>query len=300
MQQRYGALGIRAALSRRVDYEQACRELTLILQKGYGYAPKKLQTVLFEDVLVAVDRLSGLETSQHLTAVTNLVQAAENVLPRQRRTQVLGDFKHAAVMHRRRNKSVESESGGCNFPKDILIDIFGHLDARSLARAAAVCRLWKEAASDELIWKNLFDRSFGDWNCGELTGSEQRVQAYVAAGKACCNQLISWKDLFQDIVKRHPLWFYSSNRAFCITCHRPFWLEGSHKGTPVCSVSRSEHHKLKPLLPIQVLQFLLNDEFNSSSSSSSDSDSEITSFEDRRPKVFKLWSIPKLHHQPMS
>lgn len=293
MQQRYEALEIRAALSRRVDFEQACNELTLILQRGYGRAPKKLQSIFFEDALFAIQRLYELETSQHLSALTKLVQAAENVLPRQRKTHLLGDFKHAVVMHRRRNKCIESEVC-CDFSKDILVDIFGHLDAQSLARAASVCRLWKTAADDELIWKNLFDNSFRDSIYDKLSGSEQVPQLSVSAGKTICNQSISWKNLFKDNVTRHPSWFYASNRAFCMICDRPIWLESGGKRTRVCSISNSGHYKLKPLLPIQVLQFLLKEDLTSGSSSSSDSDSD---FEDVRTNISRLWSIPKLDYQ---
>ncbi|KAI5069171.1 hypothetical protein GOP47_0015472 [Adiantum capillus-veneris] len=293
MQQRYEALELRAALSRRIDYEQACKELTLILQRVYASAPKKLQILVFEDVLYAVHRLSELETSLHLLAVTKLVQAAENVLPRQRKIQVGSEFKHAAVTHRRHNKAVESESCGFgDLAKDILIVIFGHLDARSLAGAATVCRFWNTAASDELIWKKLFNVSFKNFISEKRLGIDQGLQADR-------NQPISWRVRFKETASRNPSWFYASNRAFCMSCARPIWLEDRLKCMPFCCFCGSGHRKLKPLAPIQVAQFLL-EELTSGSSSSSDSDSDTLLSEDSRTKYSKLWSIPKLDFQKMT
>ncbi|MCO5568754.1 hypothetical protein L7F22_022454 [Adiantum nelumboides] len=199
MQKRYEALELRTALSRRSDYRQACSELSSILQRGYRIAPKKLQILIFEEVLYAVHRLCELETSLHLLAVTKLVQAAENVLPRQRKIQVLSEFKQAAVTHWRCKRVLESE--GCGFgdlATDNLIVIFGHLDARSLARAAAVCRLWNRAASDEMLWAKLFRNSFTILTFEKVYGSHRRLTANH-------DQPINWRVLFRVVVS--SMWF---------------------------------------------------------------------------------------------
>ncbi|MCO5612226.1 hypothetical protein L7F22_066489 [Adiantum nelumboides] len=142
-----------------------------------------------------------LETSLHLLAITKLVQAAENVLLRQRKIQVLSEFKQAAVTHRRCKKVLESE--GCGFgdlATDNLIVIFGHLDARSLASAASVCRLWNRVASDEMLWAKLFRNSFSI-----LTS--QKVYCSHGGLRANHDQPINWRVLFGVVVS--SMWFSS-------------------------------------------------------------------------------------------
>ena len=43
--------------------------------------------------------------------MTKVVHAAEVVLPRQRRVQVVSEFKHAAIIQRRRKKVLKTEEG---------------------------------------------------------------------------------------------------------------------------------------------------------------------------------------------
>ena len=53
----------------------------------------------------------------------------------------------------------------------------------------------------------------------------------------------------------HPLQWFSSNRAFCKRCDMCMWLPG--KGPPVCAVSGSQAHLLKPMLPTQVMVLVI-------------------------------------------
>ena len=56
-----------------------------------------------------------LEACQELAAVRKVVQAAEVVLPRQRRGQIVSEFKHAAVIQGRRKKVSETEEGSPSY-----------------------------------------------------------------------------------------------------------------------------------------------------------------------------------------
>ncbi|KAH7372736.1 hypothetical protein KP509_17G018500 [Ceratopteris richardii] len=287
MQKRYELLELRPALSRRIDFEQACNELTVILRKAYGHAPKKLQILIFEDVLFAVNRLLELQTNFHLSCVVKLVQAAENVLPRQKKTQVVAKFKHAAVAHRRCNKILQHESecgeGDTDLAKDILLVIFSYLDAQSLAKAACVCRSWNAAALDELLWKNLYDVSFTS-----IYSYKTNLIHKGQDSQASANESIDWRARFKNTLKSYPTWFYASNRASCLICKRPVWFKSRAKGTPSCPICTGGSLVLKPLLSAQVSKFLLEDSISDSCSSSSES-------EDEEPGVKSIWATSKMY-----
>lgn len=302
MQQRYQELGLAAALSRHLDYAQACKELVAILKGGYKHAPKRLQAQILNDVLAAIHFVPELETGQQLSAVDELVQGAEYVLPRQKKALVLSEYKHAAIVQHRRCKSRIIEEGYYEFSKDILINIFGYLDARSLATAAVVCRFWNVVAKDESLWKALFSFHFRDSNLGfvkisKLIDSDNRSTSCIISGKSITDQQVSWKKMFESVCTGHPLRIFMSNRAFCTTCDSFIWLEGARKGVPMCSLSHSEQHAIKPLVPVQVLQILLTDTLASSSSSSSESDSDTESAQAGGNRVSKIWAFPKLHSE---
>ncbi|KAL6072159.1 F-box protein 10 [Balamuthia mandrillaris] len=52
-------------------------------------------------------------------------------------------------------------------PVEIQANIFGVLDAPDLGRCSLVCSAWHRLCSDELLWKLLFARDFGDEEGGE-------------------------------------------------------------------------------------------------------------------------------------
>ncbi|KAH7426191.1 hypothetical protein KP509_11G089000 [Ceratopteris richardii] len=250
-----------------IDFKPACNELIVTLQKPYGHALKKLQILIFEDVLFAVNRLLELQTNLHLSCVVKLVQAAENVFPRQKKTQVVAKFKHVVVAHRRCNKILQHESeygeGDTDFAKDNLLVIFSYLDEQSLAKAACVYRSLNAAALDELLWKKLYSQ-------------------------ARANKSIDWRARFKNTLKCYPTWFYASNRASCLICKRPVWFKSREKGTPSCPICTGGSLVLKPLLSAQVSKFLLEDSTSESCSSSSES-------EDEEPDVKSIWATSKMY-----
>ncbi|KAH6556550.1 hypothetical protein KP509_1Z171600, partial [Ceratopteris richardii] len=281
MQKRYELLELRPALSRRIDFEPACNELTVTLQKAYGHALKKLQILIFEDVLFAINRLLELQTNLHLSCVVKPVQAAENVFPRQKKTQVVAKFKHAVVAHRRCNRILQHESecgeGDMDFAKDNLLVIFSYLDAQS-----CVCRSWNAAPLDELLWKNLCDVSLTSIYSYKINLIHKGQDSQARA-----NESIDWRARFKNTLKSYPTWFYASNRASCLICKRPVWFKSRAKGTPSCPICTGGSLVLKPLLTAQVSKFLLEDSISESCSSSSES-------EDEEPGVKSIWATSKM------
>lgn len=52
-----------------------------------------------------------MQTQNAVAAANLLLQSAEAVLPRQRRTQAVTEFKHAKVAHKRRSKTRQEVEG---------------------------------------------------------------------------------------------------------------------------------------------------------------------------------------------
>lgn len=52
-----------------------------------------------------------MQTQNAVSAANLLLQSAEAVLPRQRRTQAVTEFKHAKVAHKRRSKTRQEVEG---------------------------------------------------------------------------------------------------------------------------------------------------------------------------------------------
>jgi hypothetical protein len=52
-----------------------------------------------------------MDTSQHLIAARELLQTAEDILPKQRRTSAAHGYKTAAITWHRRHKNPEPQAG---------------------------------------------------------------------------------------------------------------------------------------------------------------------------------------------
>lgn len=48
-------------------------------------------------------------------------------------------------------------------PKDILGEIFSHLDVKEIVRCSKTCKAWKEVADSNIIWGKLLKRDFPDY-----------------------------------------------------------------------------------------------------------------------------------------
>merc|ERR1711962_1482834 len=54
------------------------------------------------------------------------------------------------------SKSARAESPAQNLPKEVIVEILGHLDdPRDLARAGQVSQIWNECSQDASLWRRL-------------------------------------------------------------------------------------------------------------------------------------------------
>ncbi|GMI77410.1 SLEEPY1, GAI AN REVERTANT 2 [Hibiscus trionum] len=60
----------------------------------------------------------------------------------------------------------EGESGLMNLDENLLYEVFKHVDARTLARASCVSRLWRQTAKDERLWELICTRHWANIGCG--------------------------------------------------------------------------------------------------------------------------------------
>lgn len=302
MLQRYEQLELRIALSRKCNYAEACKELAVILRGGYSKVPKNLQALLFQDTLAAFRLLSEVGSSQGISAANLLLQAAEASLPKQKKALAVTEFKHAAVALRRHSKVRQGETELVQLADDILIHIFGFLDVRSLVAAGLVCRSWNLSAKENTLWKAHYSLHFGDdlpnnargkWCTNNAVDDEGGIW-HQSLQKAELNVHIDWHEAFKKRYRGHPSRVVMSDRAYCKTCKSPVWL--SNKGVDMDgnTIKQNHRHMLKPMLPGQVLHFLLGDSMASSSSSSSDSDSDSDGVLIVEQRFSKLWAYPRL------
>ncbi|XP_026666249.1 F-box protein At5g52880 isoform X2 [Phoenix dactylifera] len=177
--ERYEELGLAEALSRPYDYPTACRELGLILRLAYAKLPKGLQSLVFRDTLSAFRRLPQVQTGYGISSANILLQAAEVVLPKQKKALAVSEFKHAAVAHKRHSRAHE-DGGSMQLPHDVLVHIFSFLDMRSLVTASSVCWAWNSAASDDTLWQLQYSLLFGEYDISRLrTGKLVQVKDMV-------------------------------------------------------------------------------------------------------------------------
>ncbi|XVF64129.1 hypothetical protein PTKIN_Ptkin09bG0142700 [Pterospermum kingtungense] len=59
-----------------------------------------------------------------------------------------------------------SSSGLMNLDENLLYEVFKHVDARSLAMASCVSKLWLKTAKDERLWELICTRHWANIGCG--------------------------------------------------------------------------------------------------------------------------------------
>ncbi|KAL2629400.1 hypothetical protein R1flu_014086 [Riccia fluitans] len=275
MLSRYRELHLDAALYRRYDYPEACRELHSLLRQVYLKVPKTVQLLMYNDILTAFRLLAGLDTSDQLLAASLLVQAAETVLPRQRRSAAVVEYKQAAVAFHRRAKRHDSEPVEFPLSADLLVHIFGFLDARSLVMASAVSRTWYEASTDDGLWRahylSLFVRQASP---SPLESSEMK--------RGGC-----WRKAFEIARQGRSSRLFSSNRAYCMKCKSALWLS---EGPQASQDRRSCSHRCIRAMTVSQVVTYVRGRSCSSSSSSSSSSSDTDSEEERRSRRTRLWA----------
>ncbi|KAH8963587.1 hypothetical protein BDL97_04G021300 [Sphagnum fallax] len=306
MQWRYRDLQLHSAITRRCDYAEACKELRGVVRAAYVNAPKALQGVIYNDILHAFQTMSGMDTSQHLIAARELLQTAEDILPKQRRTSAAHGYKTAAITWHRRHKNPEPQADSVQLSEDSLVYIFGFLDACSLATASAVCKAWNVAANEDSLWRAQFlslslapdlnskilslvgIREGDDWQ-GRSDNTGQLVQNQVD------KPIGLWRKAFDLARQGRVSRVFMSNRVFCPQCKGILWLPES-KLKPMeskCVVKKQilDHHSLRPMSVDQVVRYVVHADLpNSSASSSSDSDED----EEEGQSFFRLWNVRKL------
>ncbi|KAH1057778.1 hypothetical protein J1N35_035843 [Gossypium stocksii] len=60
----------------------------------------------------------------------------------------------------------DTKSGLMNLDENLLYEVFKHVDARTLARASCVSRLWRQTAKDERLWELICTRHWANIGCG--------------------------------------------------------------------------------------------------------------------------------------
>ncbi|GMH03995.1 hypothetical protein Nepgr_005834 [Nepenthes gracilis] len=59
-----------------------------------------------------------------------------------------------------------SEAGSVNLDDNLLFEVLKHVDARTLAVAACVSKLWHKTAQDERLWELICTRHWSNIGCG--------------------------------------------------------------------------------------------------------------------------------------
>lgn len=289
--ERYQKLGLRDSLPRIYQYPFVCKELSFILRGAYNKLPKNLQSLVFQDTLAAFRLLPQMQTQSAVSAANLLLQSAEAVLPKQKRTQAVTEFKHAKVACKRRSKARQEEEGLAHLPQDVLVHIFSFLDMQSLLSVGLACWSWNSAASDNCLWQLQYAICFG--NSEDISKMKGRRDGELVEDKEETNLKediatrtgVDWRDAFKRKYKGKRAKRFTSNRGYCGVCHTIVWLSNMkcpkrHPGV------KSENQQIKPVSPQQIVEYILDDSLSMTSSSDSDSDSE-------GGLLSKLWTYPR-------
>ncbi|KAA8547157.1 hypothetical protein F0562_003577 [Nyssa sinensis] len=88
-----------------------------------------------------------------------------------------GEMEVSADEEVKRRKAEEC-TAFVNLEEDMLFEVLKHADARTLARAACVNKLWRRTAEDELLWEVICTRHCATVGCG----SQQLRSVVLALG----------------------------------------------------------------------------------------------------------------------
>lgn len=291
---RYKTLGLRESISKSHQYALACKELSSIISLAFPKLPKFLQHLIFDDVVFAFRTLPLMEASSAVEAANLLLQAAESVLPKQKRGMAGKEFRLAIVAHKRRWKARQQGEGMDQLPQDVLMHIFSFLDLRSLVAAASVSRSWNVAASDNKLWQSQYFIFFADSdNLYEIkilqpqTGQAETTLIYVQTDVTRVG--FNWREAFKrDFKGFFSKIFNASFRGYCKHCRTIMWLNGLECTNRHCRPSCA-NHLFKPVTSQKIVKYVMEgflDGFHLYASSS-DSDSDLEEGSSSR-----LWAYP--------
>ncbi|KAL9265082.1 F-box protein-like protein [Drosera capensis] len=285
--ERYEKLKLRSALGFPHLYPFACREIAYILTEVYSKLSKNLQAVILDDAVAAFRLLPQMQMKNAVSAATSLNRSAEAALPKQKRALAAKEFKQGKVANKRRSKVSNFNSGSFELPRDVLIQVFGLLDMKSLVSAGSVCRLWNEVAGENLLWQSHYRFYFGEFkssveNEGRFDGTvdscgEQEPVKDVYAAESC----LHWKEAFRIAYIENPSRRIKFGRGYCGRCNCVIWLHDLR-----CSHGRlvqgSQNQMIEPILSLsQIVDYVLD---GSRANSSYDTDSD--------EEVYGLWANP--------
>nr|CAD1834101.1 unnamed protein product [Ananas comosus var. bracteatus] len=305
-EERYERLGLREALSRDADYAGACYELARTLRLAYAPLPKGFKSLVLDDTLFALRILPDAQTGNAISSANILVQAAEAVLPKQKKALVASEYKHSVIAHLRRAKA-HQVGDSVQLPYDLLVHIFKFLDVRSLVAVSLVCWAWNSAANDNNLWRMLYSLFFGDGY--KICGSEEEGYQSIRHNRIGPERItdvnpassFNWKRAFRRKYTGNSSFKFTPIRAFCTCCGSIFWFSNL-----TCATSHDCHKlgnyegKIRPISTSRVVEYLLGAAKLTSSSpdGSSSSDSDNSDSEDLLPsrarQLPKLWAYPKL------
>ncbi|KAL8557326.1 hypothetical protein ACS0TY_004677 [Phlomoides rotata] len=269
---RYQSLTLKESLSKPSKYIFACKELSFLLKNAYSKFPKNLQSIVFQDTLFAFSLLPQMETQSAISAANSLLQSAEFAFPKQKRALAVTEYKQAVVASKRKSKTNKEEQGFAQLPLDVLVSIFSFLDVQSLLSASAVSRSWNVVASDNHLWKLLYDTYFYQYKI--------YMEDRIINGDS-----IDYRFAFKAAYKESGCRKFKSYRGYCSSCCSIVWLY-SNKCCNKTNTREDGNHQIKPISIQQIVEFILDGVLSSESSSDSDSDAEDSS-------VFRLWAYPR-------
>ncbi|KAL1813769.1 hypothetical protein ACET3Z_023834 [Daucus carota] len=281
---RYKSLKLRESMGKSHQYSVACKELSSILRLAYSKLPKSVQRLLFDDVVFAFRTLPLMEASSAVEAANLLLQAADSVLPKQKKGMAAKEFKLAMVAHKRRWKGMQQGEGMAQLPEDVLLHIFSYLDLRSLVSAASVSRSWNVAARDNKLWQLQYSIFFADSdNLYEIkilqTKTRQAETKLIYVQTDVTRAGFSWREAFKKDYKGYfSKIFNASSRGYCKHCNTIMWLNDMECTTKRCRLSCG-NHLIKPVLNQKIVNYVTEGSLDGSGrlyivSSDSDSDSE--------------------------
>eukprot|EP00958_Prasinococcus_capsulatus_P001676 scaffold148_cov371-Prasinococcus_capsulatus_cf.AAC.20 len=244
-------LQLSEALSHRLLYPAAARELELLLHCSYLRSNKHVQAVLFDlalralgDCIEALSKRNGYDTLQ-ASAALSLHRTAVRTFPKQRKLTVAAAYKHACLRHARRAQKRQRSSGSSSrgvaqlapaddiddedvempctmpdLPREVRLCVASFLDLRSLSCLACVDTSWKHLLRDEgHLWY---------WECRKLCEREGarpfplRGSAFERPGK-----LLSppWPRILQLFAQENTAQTgrLLAARARCSRCEQLVW-----------------------------------------------------------------------------
>jgi hypothetical protein len=155
----YASLGLSAALRRDAPhFTSAALELSTLLRHSAKFASKACLTLMFTDSLLCCQLLAhqhgGRETS---AACLEVCRAAQSSLAASRGAAVAASHKQACLLLKKSSHASDSAELSATLddvPIDVLVcHVFAVLDARSLGRAACVCKSWRAATASDKLWR---------------------------------------------------------------------------------------------------------------------------------------------------